>query len=66
MLKKNNFRRNTVKYKKSKKHKSPGTDGLISEFYKTFADEVAKCLLAVHNESFCKEELPLSLQVCSP
>lgn len=45
-----------------KNNKLSGNDGLTSEFYKTFANEVAQFLLAVHNEAFCKEELPPSLQ----
>lgn len=34
-----------------KNNKSPGTDGLISEFYKSFAQKMAPFLLHVFNES---------------
>lgn len=40
--------------------KAPGIDGIPIEFYKTFWSIMGSDLLAVFNESFAKERLPLS------
>lgn len=42
-------------------NKSPGTDGLTSEFYKAFSIQLAPFLLQVIAESITKEQLPPSL-----
>lgn len=47
--------------KKLKLNKSPGVDGLTSEFYKLFSAELAPFLLNVSIESFNNEVLPPSL-----
>lgn len=47
--------------KKLKLNKSPGVDGLSSEFYKLFSEEIAPFLLNVFEESLNFEELPPSL-----
>lgn len=44
-----------------KKHKSRGTDGLSSEFYKAFTDELAPFLYEVFVESIEKEHLPTTM-----
>jgi len=44
-----------------KNNKSPGTDGLTAEFYKTFSDQLAPFLLQVFMESIENETLPPSL-----
>lgn len=44
-----------------KDNKSPGTDGLSSEFYKSFSLELAPFLLQVFNESFSANVLPWSM-----
>lgn len=46
---------------KLKLNKSPGTDGLTSEFYKAFSTQLAPFLLQVISESINKEQLPSSL-----
>lgn len=40
--------------------KAPGIDGIPIEFYKTFWSIIGSDMLAVFNESFIKEQLPLS------
>lgn len=45
-----------------KDNRSPGNDGLNSEFYKAFSEELARFLLSVFNESLRKKELPASLK----
>ena len=45
-----------------KNNKSPGNDGLTSEFFKLFIDKISVFLLAVYEEPFVKEELPPSLK----
>ena len=45
-----------------KKNKSPGCDGLTSEFYKTFFEEIAPFLLETFKEAIKKGELPASLK----
>lgn len=45
-----------------KRNKSPGNDGLTSEFYQKFSIETSKFLLSVYNESIIKEELPHSMK----
>jgi len=45
-----------------KDNRSPGNDGLISEFYKVFRDKLVPFLLAVFIESIEKGELPSSLK----
>ena len=42
-----------------KNNKSPGTDGLTTEFYKAFADELAPFLLEVFTECLKKNCLQL-------
>lgn len=44
-----------------KNNKSPGVDGLTSEFYKTFSEHLAPFLLEVFLESIQEESLPPSL-----
>ena len=44
-----------------KLNKSPGTDGLTSEFYKTFADNLAPFLHGVFTESIHNQTLPPTL-----
>lgn len=44
--------------KKFKNNKSPGNDGLIAEFYKSFIEEITPFLLCVYQESICNELLP--------
>ncbi len=44
-----------------KNNKSPGTDGLTAEFYKSFADDLAPFLLKTFLESITSETLPPSL-----
>uniref|UniRef100_A0A669DIK2 Reverse transcriptase domain-containing protein n=1 Tax=Oreochromis niloticus TaxID=8128 RepID=A0A669DIK2_ORENI len=44
-----------------KLNKSPGTDGLTSEFYITFADQLAPFLLNVYIESLINQSLPPTL-----
>lgn len=44
-----------------KNNKSPRTDGLISEFYKSFAQKMAPFLLHVFNESISNGQLPSSM-----
>lgn len=44
-----------------KDNKSPGTDGLSSEFYKTFSQQMAPFLLQVFNESLSSSTLPTSM-----
>jgi hypothetical protein len=41
-------------------NKSPGLDGLTNEFYKTFWPNIGNLLVDVFNESFEKNELPIS------
>lgn len=45
-----------------KNNKSPGNDGLTSEFFKLFVDKISPFLLAVYEESFLRGELPPSLK----
>lgn len=45
-----------------KENKSPGSDGLTGEFYKTFDNILAPFLLAVFKESIIIGELPASLK----
>jgi len=40
--------------------KSPGTDGLLSEFYKAFWEEIGECLTSALNFSFEIGQLPIS------
>ncbi|MGL5640599.1 MAG: RNA-directed DNA polymerase, partial [Mycoplasmoidaceae bacterium] len=40
-----------------KSKKSPGIDGIVNEFYKTFKKEISKILKEVYNEIFKKKEL---------
>ncbi len=47
---------------KLKNNKSPGTDGLTSELYKTFHDHLSTFLLAVYEESFVNGCLPSSMR----
>lgn len=47
--------------KSLKNKKSPGTDGLTSEFYKLFSDKLAPFLLEVFRESSVKTSLPPTL-----
>lgn len=44
-----------------KNNKSPGTDGLVSEFYKSFAEELAPFLFNVFLESIDREQLPTTM-----
>ncbi len=44
-----------------KNSKSPGTDGLIAEFYKSFAQQMTPFLLHVFNESISNGQLPSSM-----
>ncbi len=44
-----------------KNNKSPGTDGLIAEFYKSFARQMTPFLLHVFNESISNGQLPSSM-----
>lgn len=44
-----------------KNNKSPGTDGLIAEFYKEFTDELAPFLYEVLVECIEKEHLPVTM-----
>ncbi len=44
-----------------KNNKSPGTDGLIAELYKSFAQQMAPFLLLVFNESISNGQLPSSM-----
>ncbi len=44
-----------------KANKSPGTDGLSSEFYKLFSQQLAPFLLQVFNESLLSSTLPASM-----
>lgn len=44
-----------------KNNKSPGTDGLTAEFYKSFSEELAPFLLEMFLESIQSETLPSSL-----
>uniref|UniRef100_W5LWT0 Uncharacterized protein n=1 Tax=Lepisosteus oculatus TaxID=7918 RepID=W5LWT0_LEPOC len=46
---------------KLKVNKSPGNDGLTTEFYKTFRDDLAEFLLLVFKESIDKGVLPTSM-----
>uniref|UniRef100_W5NLN7 Reverse transcriptase domain-containing protein n=1 Tax=Lepisosteus oculatus TaxID=7918 RepID=W5NLN7_LEPOC len=46
---------------KLKVNKSPGNDGLTTEFYKTFRDDLAELLLLVFKESIEKGVLPTSM-----
>ncbi|KAF7647571.1 hypothetical protein LDENG_00170230, partial [Lucifuga dentata] len=45
-----------------KSNKSPGNDGLTSEFYKTFSQEIELLLLAVFKESLEQGELSTSMK----
>ncbi len=45
-----------------KNNKSPGNDGLTSEFYKAFINDVSRFLLAVYEEAINKGSLPASLR----
>ncbi len=45
-----------------KDNKSPGNDGLIGEFYKNVSKSLAPFLVAMFEEAFEKEELPLTLK----
>lgn len=45
-----------------KDNKSPGSDGLINEFYKTFIQTLAPFLIAVFEEAIDKGELPPTLR----
>ncbi len=47
-----------------KNNKSPGSDGLTSELYKTFRDHLSKFLLAVYEEIFANGCLPPSMRGC--
>lgn len=47
--------------KSLKTNKSPGTDGLSSEFYLIFCKNIAPFLLIVYKESFSKSRLPPTL-----
>lgn len=47
--------------KRLKLNKSPGVDGLTSEFYLAFADELAPFLHAVYTESISDQTLPPTL-----
>lgn len=44
-----------------KNNKSPGNDGITSEFYKNFSQLVAPFLLKVFEESIAKSTLPASM-----
>lgn len=44
-----------------KNNKAPGTDGLTSDFYKLFIEELAPFLLEVYSESLVKEHLPTTM-----
>lgn len=48
--------------KSLKDNRSPGNDGLISEFYKAFNDKLIPFILAMFQESIEKGELPASLK----
>ena len=48
--------------KKIKSNKSPGDDGIPTEFYKTFWNEIGSLLVHVYNKSFENKILPLSMR----
>ena len=48
--------------KKIKSNKSPGDDGIPTEFYKTFWNEISSLLVHVYNKSFENKILPLSMR----
>ena len=49
---------------KTKHNKTPGLDGLPSEFYKVFWKDLKYCITNAINTSFDKGILPLSLRQC--